>query len=238
MRNIFFSLLQFFMLCVPLHLFAQDYVYPSIDPIAVVINDDGTEEETTDFSGSAPLRVRFLPRVSDAGSCSVYYEWRFFTEDKSADEPYLVRHEEETELVFTKDGRHNVILIAYFVEGTDTIARFDTDYWEEVTPIHITIEKSKLEFPNAFSPNGDGVNDIYRAKSDYSSIVEFKATIYSRWGQKIYEWTNPAEGWDGTFNGRDVKQGVYYVHVVAKGADGKTYDIKRDVNLLRGFNKE
>ena len=67
--------------------------------------------------------------------------------------------------------------------------------------------------------------------------MEFKATIYNRWGQKLYEWTDPAGEWNGTFNGKDVKDGVYYVHVQAKGADGVKYNIKKDVNLLRGYTE-
>ena len=91
--------------------------------------------------------------------------------------------------------------------------------------------------PNAFSPNGDGINDIYKAKDGYQSLTEFHAYIFNRWGQKLYEWTNPADGWDGKYKGKDVAQGVYYVPVKAKGADGKTYNIKRDVNLLRGYTE-
>ena len=47
----------------------------------------------------------------------------------------------------------------------------------------------------------------------------------------------PAGGWDGKFNGKDVKQGVYFVLVKAKGADGRKYNIKKDVNLLRGYTE-
>jgi len=95
-----------------------------------------------------------------------------------------------------------------------------------------------LEFPNAFSPNGDGKNDIYKAKEGYRSIVEFHGYIFNRWGQKLYEWTDPAGGWDGTFKGSDVKQGVYFALIKAKGADGHEYNIKKDVNLLRGYTEE
>ncbi|CCZ11253.1 putative uncharacterized protein [Prevotella sp. CAG:1092] len=91
--------------------------------------------------------------------------------------------------------------------------------------------------PNAFSPNGDGINDIYKAKEGYQSIVEFHAYIFNRWGQKLYEWTDPAGGWDGKYKGKDVAQGVYYCLVKAKGADGRKYDIKTDVNLLRGYTE-
>ena len=45
-------------------------------------------------------------------------------------------------------------------------------------------------------------------------------------------------GWDGTYKGSPVKDGVYYVVVQARGADGINYDIRRDVNLLRGYIEE
>ena len=106
----------------------------------------------------------------------------------------------------------------------------------EANPFVVSISESKLEMPNAFSPNGDGYNDIYKAKDGYQSIVSFEATIFNRWGQKIYSWNNIDGGWDGKFHGSVVKDGVYYVLVKAKGADGKDYTIRRDVNVLTGYS--
>ena len=95
---------------------------------------------------------------------------------------------------------------------------------------------STLVMPNAFSPNHDKINDVYKVKS-YQNIVEFHAYIFNRWGQKLYDWTNIEEGWDGTYRGNDVKQGTYFVLVKAKGADGQEYNIRKDVNLLRGWTE-
>ena len=101
--------------------------------------------------------------------------------------------------------------------------------------------------PNAFSPNDDQVNDVYGAKGiakngskssgKYRSIVDFHAWIFNRWGQKLYEWTDIEGYWDGTYNGSPCKDGVYFVLVKARGADGKEYNIRRDVNLIRNFNE-
>ena len=74
----------------------------------------------------------------------------------------------------------------------------------------------------------------YKPKSGYQSIVEFHAYIFNRWGVKLYEWDDiDAEGWDGTYKGKPVPEGVYFCLVKAKGADGRVFNIKRDVNLLR-----
>ena len=127
---------------------------------------------------------------------------------------------------FDRSGNHRVILRATFISGNDTIIH-------EYSPITISLFESRLELPNAFSPNGDGINDVYKVKSSSRSIIEFHAKIYNRWGQKLYEWDSIDAGWDGKFHGKDVAQGVYYVVVEALGADGKRYSIKRDINLLR-----
>jgi gliding motility-associated-like protein len=168
--------------------------------------------------------VRFL---SGSDNHDGYFEWRFYKNEVIEGLHYLLRHEENTEFTFTEAGVHLVCLYVSFPDGEEMIS----------DPISITVKSSKLEFPNAFSPNGDQHNDVYKAKDGYQSIVDFKATIYNRWGQKLFEWTDPSKGWDGTFNGKDVKDGVYYVHVQAKGADGVKYNIKKDVNLLRGFTE-
>lgn len=210
---------------------------PSISPVAMVSENDEPAEESKTEPYSAPITVTLRPNATNVGNATAYYEWRFYKEGGSIDNPYLKRYEEETTLTIHDSGTHCIALIAYFVEDGDTIARFDEEYWRTASPIRISVSDSKLEMPNAFSPNGDQLNDIYCAKEGHRSIVEFKATIYNRYGQKLYEWTDINGGWDGTYGGRAVKDGVYYVHVRAKGADGHVYNIRRDVNLLRGYTE-
>ncbi len=207
----------------------------SILPTATY-KDENDEEQTMEpggsYTGSAPIEVSFDAGLSDAGNYTPHFEWRFY-EGSDAENPYLIRYDETTQYTFTKAGVQHVSLTVSLVNGTDTILFTPEDF----PPFEFSISESKLEFPNAFSPNGDGVNDIYKAKSTYQSIVEFKATIFNRWGQKIFTWENPAEGWDGTFHGKPVKDGVYFVNVDAKGADGRHFRIRKAVNLLRSFNE-
>lgn len=207
----------------------------STNPLAYYTDKDGYQQETQAIDdGDAPLDVTF--KANPSADITTYgtpsYEWHFRvsrnTDGSKRTEELFVRYEEETRYTFTESGNYTIMLKTTIKTATDS-------YELDSTAITINIAESKLEFPNAFSPNGDGINDIYRAKPEYKNIIEFKAIILNRWGQKLYEWKDPAGGWDGKYHGHDVKDGVYFVLVKAKGADGKDYNYKRDVNLLRGF---
>ncbi len=199
-------------------------------------NDEQKVENVTTFEGSAPIVAVCKMEVSNADGWTYNYEWRFCHEGGNLDEPYMIRYEEEPQVTFSQAGTDSIALYITFTRGDET-REFKREYWSEVSPMTVKASESSLTFPNAFSPNGDQYNDYYKPKA-FQSIVEFKATIYSRWGQKIYEWNDVrGEGWDGKFNGRDVKQGTYFVLVKARGADGRVFTIKKDVNLLRSYNE-
>lgn len=206
---------------------------PSPDPKAVFTNDS-TTEEATEYTGGAPVTGHFTANVSDLGNYTARYEWKIYTSGNE-DSPVIDRFEETLDYTFTHSGTFYIQLYATFVNGTDTIKYPEEG---EANPFTVSIAESKLEVPNAFSPNGDGINDIYKVKDTYQSIVSFRATIFNRWGQKLYQWTDITGGWDGTFHGSRVKDGVYFVVVQAKGADGKNYNIKRDVNILTGYTEK
>ena len=202
---------------------------PSVSPTMTYINEDGQEVSETQYDGSAPLTATFKANPENTGSYTPLYEWRFTKSGES--NPFLVRYDEDNEYTFNESGTFVVELRVSFVQGTDTIA-YNMD-----SPFSITISESKLEVPNAFSPNDDGVNDVYKVKEGYQSIISFRAMVFDRWGKKLYEWTDLAGGWDGTANGHKVPDGGYYLNIQAKGADGKKYNIKKVISLLRGYTE-
>ena len=200
---------------------------PSIEPSATYINDDGEETvATSDFAGQAPLSVTFRANPKNMDDYAPIYEWHFQKEGEETE--MMVRYEEDTEYTFTESGTFVVTLKAKVSPDSEELP---------TNPIRVTVSESKLSFPNAFSPNGDDKNPTFKAK-EYQSIVEFHAYIFNRWGQKLYEWTDPAGEWDGTYNGKVVKDGTYFLLVKAKGADGREYNIRKDVNVLTGFTEE
>lgn len=219
---------------------AQNEV-PRIVPTASYINSEGVEEDTppADAPGLITAIFRANPEY-DSSDWDAKFEWRFTHEGDTV--PYLIRYEEETQYTFTEYGQTSIVCFATFTnrDNGDIIRYDDTEFWGadlEMPPFVVSVPQSSLKMPNAFSPNGDGINDIYKPKTGFKSIVEFHAIIFNRWGQKLFEWDDPSTGWDGTYNGTPVKDGVYYCLVKARGADGIKYSFKRDVNLLRGFSE-
>ncbi len=200
-------------------------------------DDEGENVETTDIEeGQAPLEATFRANPENLGYWTASYEWHFYKISASEGRQELfVRYEEDTQYRFVESGNYQVLLNTYLYNGNDTII-LDAD------PINIEIVESWLEFPNAFSPNDDLINDVFKAKDGkkgnskgYKSIVEFHAYIFNRYGQKLFEWTDIKEGWDGKYHGKPVKEGVYFLLCRAKGADGKEYNIRKDINLLRSI---
>lgn len=208
-------------------------IYPTVHPEAVYITSKGEEINDATDAQSAPLQGKFTSNITDLGDYSVRYEWKIYREGQEKS-PIIHRFEENLEYTFVESGSFYIQFYATFVHGNDTIVYPEQG---EATPFVVSISESVLEMPNAFSPNDDGYNDIYRAKEGYESIVSFKATIFNRWGQKLYSWDTLDGGWDGKVNGTTVKDGVYFVVVQARGADGKEYKIRRDVNVLTGYTK-
>ena len=207
----------------------SDNEMPTANP-KMEVEDETGWVAVNEYSGSAPIKARFTSNVENRGDYTPLYEWRVF-KDGNVSSPYLVRYDSDFDYEFRESGSLQISLQISFVNGTDTIA------YEIPSNVSVEVSTSVLNVPNAFSPNGDGINDVFRVKQDYKSIVEFHGYIFSRNGKKLFEWTDISSGWDGRYHGTDVADGVYYVRIDAKGADGKRYNIKKAVNLLRGFSE-
>jgi gliding motility-associated-like protein len=87
--------------------------------------------------------------------------------------------------------------------------------------------KSSLIIPNIFSPNGDGINDVFLIK--YKGYKELQLSVFNRWGNKYYETTKPEEGW----NGDKAAEGTYFYVITGKGNDEKAFEAKGYFMLVR-----
>ena len=76
-----------------------------------------------------------------------------------------------------------------------------------------TPEPVNLYFPNAFSPNGDGLNDEFKVVTPSYDLEVFSLSIFNRWGAMIFHTTDISQGWDGTYQGSPCQAGTYVFRV-------------------------
>ena len=104
--------------------------------------------------------------------------------------------------------------------GTDTI---------RISEMHC---QEDLMVPNAFTPNGDGHNDLFRPLL-FGNVIKFRFTIFNRWGERVFETQALRKGWDGTVAGIPADYGVFvwYCYYQLEGKPEKTE--KGTVVLIR-----
>jgi gliding motility-associated-like protein len=154
--------------------------------------------------------VTFTNTSKDAS----YYTWNFG--DGSA-----LTHETNPVHQFRRTGSFIVCLQAINNEGcADSICKkVDAD-------IHTAID-----LPTAFSPNGDGSNDILYIRG--GGIETVSLMIFNRWGEKVFETSNMNIGWDGTYKGKLQEVDAYGYVLYATFIDGSSATKKGNVTLLR-----
>ena len=98
----------------------------------------------------------------------------------------------------------------------------------------VVLNDCYLDIPNAFSPNGDGVNDYFFPRQLLSkSVTDFHMSIFNRWGQLIFETSNlDGIGWDGKFNGVMQPEGVFIYVIDANFKDGEKEHRQGNITLL------
>lgn len=184
----------------------------------VVREIENEQKEETTLGGSAPCEIEFKAIYSDA---VIYKEWQMST-DAEFENITMRINEPITSYTFNEYGTTYVRFVASNASGS-------CDYISDTYTINIG--ESRLECPNAFSPNAsEGVNDEW--KVSYKSIISFECHIFNRWGVEVAELNDPSQGWDGKYNGKYVPAGVYYYVITAEGADGKKYKLSGDINIV------
>lgn len=119
-------------------------------------------------------------------------------------------------------------------DGTYTLrvtSQYDCNTQDDV----IVRKDCYIDVPNSFTPNSDGHNDYFFPRQFLSeSVSGFSMKIFNRWGQVLYETTNPAgRGWDGKFNDKDQPTGVYIYQIDVMLKNGRTEQFTGNVTLLR-----
>jgi gliding motility-associated-like protein len=164
--------------------------------------------------GDVPLTIQLINNSSEGN-----YYWDFDDGESSSD----------------NNPQHEYDLV-----GSYTLSMQLTDEHECFDEKSIVIEVQGFDLSindwegmfNAFSPNGDGINDSFSFVEN-NAISEFSVKIFNRWGALVYSWTDPNFEWNGlSFEGDNLTQGVYYYYMNATGLDGKQYEKKGSISLF------
>ena len=236
--------------------FTTAYGMPQVEinVVLISVSGDTTVLVPGDNASSlnAPLRAVFKASLTtdDGKEYVMFPVWtvtRIVTDGGAAESrSYLKRQESVTEYEFTDNGKFQIDF-AWSYREKDSIETVPGDTKNAMT---FSIDDSEISLFNAFSPNGDGINDVY--KIYVRSVVSIKISIFNRWGQTIKTISGrmddilpfdavPENGgylfeiWDGTYNGDVVNDGVYYINVQATGAGGREIEKRADINVLKGL---
>lgn len=146
----------------------------------------------------------------NAGSSQSYYWYP----------PKLFTDPEKANPIYTPTQSGYVVLTGISPENCVSI---DSMYVKVIEPNIIA--------PNAFSPNGDGINDVFMLISKDYTFQTFN--IYNRWGEKVFATTTTTQGWDGTFKDQPASQGVYVFYATYYNELEQPKVLKGNVTLLR-----
>lgn len=199
--------------------------------VSVESNSILTAEFDVDVEkGYAPLTVNITNKSQSAnGSSSITSTWNFGNGTSASTKSVSV----PLQTTFKQPGTYTITLMANKGECAGS--------GRKVIVVDIP---SKLTVPNVFTPNGDGVNDIYFLK--ISNLEQLEASIYDRWGHIVYTVDTKSTknnkdlrdnvniSWDGKNQfGVDLPEGTYFYIIKATGKDGKAYEEKGNITLLR-----
>jgi len=127
-----------------------------------------------------------------------------------------------TEHLYTTPGDYTITLVVTNMYGC-----------VDSTSQKITVKPDvAIYIPNAFTPDGDGLNDLFKPEGVGIQIKNYKMEIYDRWGEKIFVSEDFNEGWDGTYKGKPAPTGVYAYYIVLYDIAGYKHFYKGHVSLL------
>ena len=212
----------------PTHLFARSGTYSvqliAVDPNTCNKRDTITKnvivvnKPTASYTYSPNPTMPNMPiQLVNTSSGGVSYKWIF------GDGKTLVTAKRDTTISYQyqKTGTYNVCLVVFNAGGcSDTTC----------TQIDISVEVG-YSVPNAFSPNGDGVNDRVFVRGFGVSKLSFQ--IFNRWGELVFATTDINAGWDGYYKGKLQAQDVYHYAAVVEFYTGEKLAKKGDITLLR-----
>ncbi|MHA7129433.1 T9SS type B sorting domain-containing protein [Algoriphagus namhaensis] len=125
--------------------------------------------------------------------------------------------------IFNQAGTYEVTLTGYDIYGCSSI---------ETNTVQVNNPQEMMVVPNAFTPNGDGLNDTFMPK--VKGMQSFSLDLFNTWGERIFSTTAPEDkGWDGTHQGQLAPAGNYLYQITYTTRDGDVFHQTGGVTLIR-----
>ncbi len=90
-----------------------------------------------------------------------------------------------------------------------------------------------VQVKEAFTPNGDGINDVWQVYNNLSCLQNVQVNVYNRYGSLVYNNTNYNNNWDGTYKGKPIPDGTYYYKIIYTFINGTKYNAQGNITILR-----
>jgi len=182
------------------------------DTVSIQRNEIIANFVFTPDTGYVPAKMSFINRSTGDGVGR--FRWDFGDG--------FVSSEASPSHVYNTPGEYTVSLIASNIQTgcSDTL-----DYK------YVIIDSVLLFIPNAFTPNGDGVNDLFKVVD--RNFLTFDIWIYNRWGELVYQSNDPKFTWDGRKNGENMQSGSYPYVIRGLGKNAKPLQYEGEIRLIR-----
>lgn len=99
--------------------------------------------------------------------------------------------------------------------------------------VTVTVLPYCIKVKNAFTPNGDGVNDTWMVYDQFDCLKNVRVQVFNRYGSRVFESQNYRNDWRGTYSGKNLPDATYYYVVDYSLIDGRKYQVRGDVTILR-----
>lgn len=186
-----------------------------LDSISVTINN--IPGPIADFELLPPFASHSSGAIqfSNTSIGGTYFYWNFGDGANSV--------EESPNHIYTNTQSYNVVLTVVDLFGcTDSV----------VKPINI-IDDFEIYIPNTFTPDGDGINDVFSPKAIGYSLEGYQMIIYNRWGQEVFFSNSISTGWNGKIEGHKLDiNAVFAYKILIRDLQGKDYFFTGHVTLL------
>ncbi len=130
----------------------------------------------------------------------------------------------------------NQVRACYYIEAEVAVSLSDTSEVVVTSRSNIACaeQEASIYIPNAFSPNGDGRNDVFLPFLQFGAPTAYTLAIYDRWGGKIFETNTFGKGWEGNSSeGERVPVGLYLYHLRIEQGNGKVLEETGEISLMR-----